>query len=362
MTRVKITGPRSEIDEWYNTMVIQMDENDLALGRNNDGFIHYDWPWVGSGVEATEEAQGLIPPITGMETTSGAVEGSTVVTVYQEPAPETLDALIIPDGFTETASTQSAGAPASVNFGTTIVPPGGAGATQAAVLPSASATDPTPPTTEMYTGPTTTAAATVAPEALVFDTSGGSATVAGVDLPPTTPAPANGVVYSTDPLQLFEDPQLVIGGTTDGKIACLDETTEECDTNPINGGIILDGNATNTADGDAKLLNELSTDPGLAGAGSRMLPPFNCTGLTGYSCCLLIKHTVRDADVDNKAIQCFLEYAEGTVKAEVYNEKTSKKVMIQSDGNGFVRREPKIVGNWDGLQAGGYADKLARRL
>ena len=30
-------------DEWYNCVAISMDDNDLVLGRNNDGLVYYDW-------------------------------------------------------------------------------------------------------------------------------------------------------------------------------------------------------------------------------------------------------------------------------------------------------------------------------
>ena len=40
--RTKIVGKRDEGDEWYNAIVIQMDDNDLTLGRNSDGKVYYD--------------------------------------------------------------------------------------------------------------------------------------------------------------------------------------------------------------------------------------------------------------------------------------------------------------------------------
>lgn len=40
--RTRIVGKRSEQDFWYNTIVIPMDENDMVLGRDHDGVIHYD--------------------------------------------------------------------------------------------------------------------------------------------------------------------------------------------------------------------------------------------------------------------------------------------------------------------------------
>ena len=30
------------VDEWYNAMVIPMDDNDIVIGRNGDALIYYD--------------------------------------------------------------------------------------------------------------------------------------------------------------------------------------------------------------------------------------------------------------------------------------------------------------------------------
>ena len=40
--RTRIVGKRSEQDFWYNTIVIRMDENDMVIGRDHDGVVHYD--------------------------------------------------------------------------------------------------------------------------------------------------------------------------------------------------------------------------------------------------------------------------------------------------------------------------------
>ena len=40
--RVIIKGKRRKKDTWYNTVVIQMDDNDFAIGRDDDGIIYYD--------------------------------------------------------------------------------------------------------------------------------------------------------------------------------------------------------------------------------------------------------------------------------------------------------------------------------
>lgn len=39
---VKIVNSRTEEDEWYNTVVITMDDNDLTVGRDHDGMVYYD--------------------------------------------------------------------------------------------------------------------------------------------------------------------------------------------------------------------------------------------------------------------------------------------------------------------------------
>lgn len=85
---------------------------------------------------------------------------------------------------------------------------------------------------------------------------------------------------------------------------------------------VIDPNTPNCGpDDDANLQARL--DDALADhipdAGGRNIPAFDCRCLSGYSCCLLIKATVRDADIYNKAIQCHLNYAEGTEKHERFN-------------------------------------------
>lgn len=138
------------------------------------------------------------------------------------------------------------------------------------------------------------------------------------------------------------------GGTID-KIIAGNETDPY--TEPINGGIVLEGSATNTAEGDLKLDAALSEEVVVAEAGPRTLGPYDCTGLTGFSCCLMIKHIVRDSDQSGRSIQCFLEYAEGTAKRTYMDFKTSKKVLIFSNHYGLVKRQPKIVGNWNLAQS-----------
>ena len=40
--RTHIVKKRENADEWYNCMVIPMDDNDIVIGRNGDGLVYYD--------------------------------------------------------------------------------------------------------------------------------------------------------------------------------------------------------------------------------------------------------------------------------------------------------------------------------
>ncbi len=42
MTRTVVTGKRSIMDFFYNSVVIYMDDGDIVQGRDGDGLIHYD--------------------------------------------------------------------------------------------------------------------------------------------------------------------------------------------------------------------------------------------------------------------------------------------------------------------------------
>lgn len=37
----RIIGKRAHEDDWYNAVVITMDDSDLTLGRDKDGWIYY---------------------------------------------------------------------------------------------------------------------------------------------------------------------------------------------------------------------------------------------------------------------------------------------------------------------------------
>ena len=134
-------------------------------------------------------------------------------------------------------------------------------------------------------------------------------------------------------------PIRLLGGTTDDVI--------NGNTNaPISGGVKTYGTETNTEEGDAKLQVELSTNVTIETQGSRSIGPFNCTGLTGHSCCLMIKHKVRDSDLSGRAIQCYLDYQPDTIKHKALLNSRGKKVFIFQNHNGKVSKDPKVVGGW----------------
>ena len=170
------------------------------------------------------------------------------------------------------------------------------------------------------------------------------------------------IIYSngTDgegPIIVFEEAQYV-----DGESNLTAAYEGESDL-PIAGGIVISPDATSTEEGQAKLDAAYSEPIAIPNAGQRLLPDYDCAGMTGYDCCLLIKHDNPDHDVNGVAIQCFLEYAPGTGKNNWMYEKTSKKVLIHGNGNGIVRKPPQLVGNWGNENGEGntYADFLANQ-
>ena len=60
-----------------------------------------------------------------------------------------------------------------------------------------------------------------------------------------------------------------------------------------------------------------------------------------------MKNAVRDHDANGKAIQCYLEYTEGTGKRNYMNEEGGKKIKILANHLGYVSIEPHIEGSWD---------------
>ena len=68
--------------------------------------------------------------------------------------------------------------------------------------------------------------------------------------------------------------------------------------------------------------------------------------MTGFECCLLIKHKVRDLDMHGRAIQCHLDYDKTTCKKKYLMEQANKKVFIYANHKDYVSKEPKITNTW----------------
>ena len=170
--------------------------------------------------------------------------------------------------------------------------------------------------------------------------------------PPPTPQPVGAVESQTGdssvssifdfvdpPLVVAEEPMMSEGATTEGAIS-------GSDSNPINGGVVLDGSTSGTPGGLAELNRILAMEPIIEEPGMRVLGPFNCAGMTGYECCLSIKHQVRDSDAHNRAIQCHLDYDMTTCKKKYELEQMERKVWIYANHKYFVTREPKVTNKW----------------
>lgn len=185
--RTIIVGKRRETDPHYNSVVLFMDDNDRVMGRDGDGVIYYDFPWEGSGNEATRYQQRKIPEIIAKE-----VE----------------------------------------------------------------------------------------------------------DVP------------ITESIEVFIEPIRVLGASTYDAI-------NEYSTAPISGGVQTLGLETDTIEGEAKLTTALAETATIEQSGQRTIGPFDCSGMTGHSCCLMIKHKVRDSDSKGRAIQCYQDYHQSTEKHKV---------------------------------------------
>ena len=134
-------------------------------------------------------------------------------------------------------------------------------------------------------------------------------------------------------------PLRILGSTTS-------DATAGTSTAPITGGIETYGTETNTEEGTVALQEALAETVTIATEGSRTIGPFDCSGMTGHSCCLMIKHKIRDANTDGQAIQCYLDYKDTTVKYKALLNARGKKVFIFENHDGKVSKEPKVVGGW----------------
>jgi len=152
-----------------------------------------------------------------------------------------------------------------------------------------------------------------------------------------------------EPAPLIVLPEEIVGveGSTIDQFIAASPTEQ---TAPIAGGILTDGTATNTPEGDAKIQEALSTSTSTETtaieAGERIIEPLDCTGLTGESCCLLIKLKVRDSDINGNAIQCTLDYITESQKKQFMLNHRGKKVHIFANHNDMVSKVPEIVGDW----------------
>ena len=244
--------------------------------------------WEGSGLEATGEQQAEIPPVVAEETASGAVEGAKVKTTYAVRSARRLQSIRRQEERAEALAALGLEENASIT------------------------------TTEATASiRTTTTTSTTASEA--------------------DPVKFN---FNEPPILLENEPILVEGATTDGTIAGTDSF-------PINGGVVLDIAARNTGEGNIGLRSALNEPPIIHAAGSRIIGPFDCRGMTGFSCCLVIKHFVRDSDLNSRSVQCHLDYDSTTCKKKWWlATETSKKVLIYANHNEMVNRDPMISGSW----------------
>ena len=114
----------------------------------------------------------------------------------------------------------------------------------------------------------------------------------------------------------------------------------------ISGGVKTTGLEVDTLEGDTKLTAALSESATIEQAGKRNIGPFDCSGMTGHSCCLMIKHKVRDSDKKGRAIQCKINYHQDTEKRKALFTTRGKKVVIYENHNGRITKEPEVVGDW----------------
>ncbi len=116
----------------------------------------------------------------------------------------------------------------------------------------------------------------------------------------------------------------------------------------ICGDVQTLGTDENTLQGTVKLTQALSETATIAIelSGRRSIGPFDCSGMTSHSCCLMIKHKVRDSDRKGRAIQCYTDYRENTEKHKALINSRGKKIFIFENHNGRISKEPEVVGDW----------------
>ena len=97
-----------------------------------------------------------------------------------------------------------------------------------------------------------------------------------------------------------------------------------------------------------KLDDYLSTPKTIDSEGERELGPWDCAGLTGVSCCAMIKHDVRDADTKGNSIQCWIEQAgtdiqNGETVTKKLCEDDITKVCVYENHDGYVDQVPILA-------------------
>mmetsp|Transcript_19641 Transcript_19641/g.38850 ORF Transcript_19641/g.38850 Transcript_19641/m.38850 type:complete len:281 (+) Transcript_19641:184-1026(+) len=120
--------------------------------------------------------------------------------------------------------------------------------------------------------------------------------------------------------------------------ASLEGVLAGTDSRPIAGGN-YDPSAQSTIVGQEKLAKALEAES-VVEEGDRILGPWDCSGMTGIDCCLMIKHEVRDIDHQNNAIQCYLDYKPGTLK--YYEQQYASRVRIFETHDGHVAETPVV--------------------
>lgn len=240
LTRTLIMPKRRSLEEWYNSVVIYMDDDDMVLGRNGDGLIWYDFEWIGGGRRATEAEERDCCPVIATETAEGR--------------------------------------------------------------PGANLGEASNPKSKKY-------------NPMIFE---------------RRPI----LVMCKSVREAREDPE---------------------NTNPIQGGVVIPEDLNNTPEAQQRLADALTEydDPTkVVKEGSRLLEPFDCSGMNGYTCCLYIKAIVNDADIYNKAIQCHLNFIETSYKAKHFFNNRGQKVHIFANHNFMVNRDPYVQGSFPGGMTG----------
>mgnify|MGYP000260908250 CR=1 FL=1 len=96
---------------------------------------------------------------------------------------------------------------------------------------------------------------------------------------------------------------------------------------------------------EAKFDNYMASTIDPVDPGPRTLGPWDCKGLTGVLCCAMIKHSVRDADVNGRAIQCWINPVSGehAVVTPTACEEDLTKVCIYETIDGKVDATPILA-------------------